>query len=62
MATKLMADPQMAGGALSREMMADQMQQQQKMALEQAKKHAEQDDTKQGWWTEAGTEATTATS
>ena len=53
MGTKLMSDPNMAGGALSREMMKDQLQQQQQMALDQAKANAEQDDTKQGWWNQS---------
>jgi len=54
MGTKLMSDPNIAGGALSREMMKDQLQQQQQMALDQARANNEKDDTKSGWWNEDG--------
>ena len=50
--TKMVSNPETTGAMLSDDMMKDQLQQQQQQALDQAKKNAEQDDTKSGWWSE----------
>ena len=55
--TKVFSDPNTMGATLGEDMMKDQLQQQQQLALDQAKKNAEHDDTKSGWWSEDGGEA-----
>lgn len=62
MFTKMVSDPSTTGALLSDDMMKDQLQQQHQQALDQAKKNAEQDDTKDGWWSEGGSEGVAAPS
>lgn len=52
MLSKTFSDPNAMAGGLSEEMMKDQLQQQQRMALEQASKSSETEISKPGWWSE----------